>query len=384
MLIDIGSGSVGVALIECDEDFKKPLILYTHREDIRFGKEKNAETLIHSLKEALLAATLEFSGEGNKILREHNPHATIDHIDVLYASPWSEVVTRAISFEKKDPFKLTQRFIDNIITEALKAADATRFEQSLFDIAKLTVVNKEVAELTINGYVIHDYIGKEATELRIELMSELVPEVVREALTETERNLSVHAKLNERTFMHAFADACGRLYPNDRVLAIDVTGEAVECAIVERGFIHESKTMLFGIHTFYRHIAAALNTVEDEVRMHIADYVSGTTHDDVSMVIMSVRAEFLSVLEKLFTATAEKQTLPSTVLLVTEPEMSVFLSTLLEESYHSYRSDAHVTTLTTEALTFIEYADNTVHDVPLSIGASFFHTTHKKQTPSDD
>lgn len=380
LLVDIGSGSIGVAVVESDSSQDAPLILYTHRERIRITRKKTQDELVRTLREALLSATLELSSNGMKALAAHDPHGRIDHIDVLYASPWSEVITRIIAIEHKETFKATPEFVDALIVEALSQSGSSEHEQTIFESTGQVVIHRATIDSSVNGYPVHAFTGQDATELRLAYMSELVPSAVRDTLKEAEKNLSASAPLIERSFVAAAYCAARTLHTDERdALLIEVTGEATECAVIEDGVLYENFSTLFGSNSFYRLLSDRLGTLEQEAVSHVRDFIAQTTHEDVRDIIVELRQSYKEQLMKVFDSIRTSYALANDLILVLEPETAPFFATMIEEAYAACRSE-HVThMLDSEALQpLVLYASDAIPDHYLSIGAFFFHTKHRK------
>lgn len=375
IIIDIGSGSVGVAIIEVSAEQKKPLIIYTHRERIRVTSKKTEDEFIRALKEALLAATLELSSNGMKALHAHDHHARIETIHVLYASPWSEVVSRIIKVEKEEPLKATNALIETLVEEALKQARTDTHEDTIFTNAGLEVINTAIIDAKLNGYPVTDFLGQTCTSIELTHLSELAPKSVRDALRESEKHLLAHPIVTEHTFTATVTAVAKKIYPHTgSFIAIEVTGEATECAIVQHGVLYQNFYTLFGTHSFERALAKQLGTLEDEARAHITDYIFHTTRDDVTAAIQEVREIYKTELKRLLDIIRIHYVLPQDVVLTTEPNYKEFYMTLLEEVYSSYRNEYKFNILDYTLLApFVQYTDEAVEDQYLALIAFFFH-----------
>lgn len=375
IIIDIGSGSVGVAIIEIDSTQKKPLILYTHQERIRVTTRKTEEERIRTLKEALLAATLELSSNGMRALAEHDPRAHVESIHVLYAAPWSEVVSRIIKVEKEEPMKATDALIATLVEEALKQADTASNEVTIFAKTGLEVINKEIISGKLNGYSVTHFTGQSCISIEITHLSELAPKSVRDALRESEKNLLPHPQVTERTFTSANALVAQRLFPHTGdFITIEVTGEATECAVIRDGILYENFYTLFGAHSFERALAVRLGTIENEVRAHIRDYSIGASHEEVTTAVQETREIYKNECTLLLNRVKSKYVLPANIVVTIDPQYREFYRTLVEEIYSAVRSDYKIHTIDTEALaSCVEYAEYTEEDQYIAIIALFFH-----------
>ncbi len=375
VLLDIGSGSVGVAIIEEDPLEEKPLIIYTHRERIRVTQKRDPDEFIRILKEALLAVTLELASSGMRALKEHDPHARVYRRLVLYASPWSEAITRIIALEHEEPFMVTEQFVEKLIQDALEKAESSTHEKQIFEETGKTVIKRSIIASYINGYLIDHFTGQTATELKIAYMTELVPEIARTALNSIEKNIASHTHEEERTFIVAAYHAAHALFPHlQNTFIIDVTGEATECGVVEHGVLSENFSTTFGSQSVVRLIAQKLGTLEDEARSHIRDYEAQMIHTDAKDTITLVRETYKEELRRLLTNIQSAYLVPEHFVLVLNPETAAFFSTMIEEVVATLRGEYGIHLLDEQAVkSLVMYTDACRHDHYIAIGAAFFH-----------
>jgi len=378
LILDIGSGSVGVSIAEIDREEKKPLIIYTYRALLRVTSKKSQDEFIRTLKEALLEATLDFASNGMRLLAEHDQSARIDTIHVVYASPWSELVARHIHVEKDTPVRVTEDLIQKIIEEAEKQTATASHEQIIFESSGLSVINKDVVDAKLNGYPVHEFTGQHCVNIEVTLLSELVPQVVRDAMRESEKNLIAHAHVIEHTSAKLLTLSAKRIFnKTDDVLTVEITGEATECAVMKRGVVYENFFTLFGMHTFERNLANALGTIPDEARSHLKDYATNTSHSEVDSAIQLVRTRYKTELLTLLQSIETKYALPSHVVLLVDPLYREMYSTLIEEIYSSQKSDYKFFVIDDILLDqFVEYSNDIEHDQYAALSTLFFHTTN--------
>jgi hypothetical protein len=378
LILDIGSGSVGVSIAEVDRGEKKPLIIYTYRALLRVAKKKSQDEFIRILKEALLEATLDFSSNGMKRLAEHDSSGHIDTIHVVYASPWSELVARHIHVEKDEPMRVTDDLIQTIVQEAEKQAASATHEMAIFETSGLSVIKKDVVDAKLNGYPVHEFTGQKCVSIEVTLLAELVPQIVRDAMSESEKNLIAHAHVIEHTSAKILAHGSQKMYADaEDILTIEITGEATECAVMKHGVVYENFFTLFGTHTFERELASSLGTIPDEARSHLKDYASNTSHEEVEGAVQTIRTTYKEELKTLLHSIESKYALPQRVLMLVDPLYREMYSTLVEEVYALMKADYKFFTVDDQLLDqFVEYGDDIEHDQYAALAALFFHTEH--------
>ncbi len=378
LVLDIGSGSVGVSIAEIERGEKKPLIIYTYRALLRVVKKKSHDEFIRVLKEALLEATLDFSSNGMKRLAEHDSQGSIDTIHVVYGSPWSELVARHIYVEKDEPIRVTDELIRTIVDQAEKQAATAAHEMTIFEDSGLLVIKKDIVDVKLNGYSVHEFIGQKCISIELTLLAELVPQTVRDAMQESEKNLLAHAHVSEHTSAKILAHCSRKIYANtDDTLVVEISGEATECAIVKQGVVYENFFTLFGMHTFERQLANTLGTIPEEARSHLRDYATNTSHQEVETAVQTIRTSYKEDFLKLLLSVESKYTLPQRIVVRIDPLYREMYCTLIEEIYSSLKTDYKFFAIDDQLVDqFVEYADDVEHDEPAALAALFFHTEH--------
>lgn len=376
IVVDIGSGSVGVGVIETDTTHLHPLIVYAHRERIRNPKDHSPEEYIRILKEALLAATLELSTNGMKILREHAPGAKVESIKVLYAAPWAELATRVIKLEKEEPMHATKDIVDTLVKEALAQADSAKHEEQIFEESGLEIIHEELINGRLNGYPVADFHGQECVSIEVAHLAELVPRAVRATLTEAGKNLLPHPTITERTFARVVVGVAHAVFPiTDSFVTIEMTGGGTEVVLVEDGTIRESVSVTTGAHAFEQEIASKLGTIDGEVRSHIRDYIAHTTREDVTAAITEAREAYKTVIGKLIADIETRYVIPSNLITIADPEYRDLFLTIAEEAFTVTAHEHTARTIDQQLLDpFVEYLDPSSKDQYLSMIALFFHT----------
>jgi hypothetical protein len=377
LVFDISSGSVGVAIVEENPSEKKPLIVYTYREPIRPAKGSSPELYLRTLKEALLAVTLEVTSAGMHALTAHG--GNIHTIRVLYAAPWSLIVSRTISLEKEEAFSATFGLVDTLVTQALTSAEAPLHEELIFERTGFEVVHQELTDAKLNGYAVTDFTGQQCVSIEVTHLSELVPQTVREAVKDAVRHLALHGEVTEHAFARASTHAVTHIFPHtDSFILVEFAGGATECVVVENGTVRESVSNVVGTHTFEQELAETLGTIREEVRGYLRDYTSQSTHDDITKAIQEARDGYKIVIGKLFAELRLKLVLPRNIITLAESEYSDLFLGMVEEEYAQHNTEYKVHALDNALMnSYVEYAEEVLPDHALAMIAIFFHTAQK-------
>ncbi len=89
-------------------------------------------------------------------------HGKFDDIICTIGEPWTTTVTRSIHMDRAEPFKLTQKIIDEMITR-----DRKSFEQTI--IGDIGLVQVSQPQIALNGYLTNDIIGQKPKSVDINI-----------------------------------------------------------------------------------------------------------------------------------------------------------------------------------------------------------------------
>ena len=101
VVIEIGSGSVLVAIVKSDQAATHPEVIWSKREHAPRRSESDLEMSAKGVMTALMNAILLIEGEGKKVLSLTATGATLNHIQVSISAPWSYTITKVINYTEE-------------------------------------------------------------------------------------------------------------------------------------------------------------------------------------------------------------------------------------------------------------------------------------------
>lgn len=104
-ILDIGSGSVGVAIVASDPLQKNPEIVWSHRERMLLRDTDTIEQSAKHITTALLNTILTLGSEGIRALRQHEKNSSIETMQVTISAPWSYTITKTVSYTHEEPLR---------------------------------------------------------------------------------------------------------------------------------------------------------------------------------------------------------------------------------------------------------------------------------------
>lgn len=372
VLIDIGSGSVGASLV-LERGEQLPHFLYQKR--VRMRAFNNEKDHLRSMREALLESTLELASRGIESVRAASLSPKVGEIRIVTTAPWARTRTLVFKTHEDAPFVVTQKHINAMLEEAEKQAALPEEDLKIYKELGLQIAHRTIVEHKLNGYRVNSILGKEAKDITLVELVELLPQVIGEVITEAERNLFPHVPRTEHARARVISGAIANLFPHTPdFLIIDASGEATEAALVHDNLLWETAFMPIGLFSLERLVAKELKTIPHEATGHFRDFAQSNKDKEVEEVMTGVGDSYAKALEELFSKLKASYAIPRTVFLLTNleylPFLQKFATRALENTVHgNLRVIPLDSKILKQAATGIEG-----EEVFLPLEAFFFHT----------
>lgn len=374
-LIDISSGSIGVAIVMSPIGEKLPKILYTHRNTMRITKhspEKQSD--VRRLHEALFSALLTLSQEGKQILTQHDANAVISKLYVTCSSPWSYTVARTVCLENDDPFKITNSIINDLIqsaeTEILNhLEEQTRIPDELF-----SIVERATVDITVNEYPVSQPLNLKGTSISLSHVSGIILQEILDAVHDVQEKLFPNTTLRAHTYMLVMYCVMRDVFPRlNSMCIIDVTAESTEFGVVEKGLLIENDAIPIGSTTFVRNIMATTNKPSVDIQSHMS-FVGDEAHLLTSDFEPHI-AEYEQALTELIVHIMSRRTIPQDIIITTHKPYEHFFAPLI---VRAFEQALHVqpNVLSIREGIIKEISNGADEDVYLALAARFFHKLH--------
>lgn len=376
-IIDVHSGSVGVAITHSEPFMKGPELLFAYREYIKIAENPDTATLIRALRHALFSAALQFSQEGLKALRAYDAHGSIEKLTLICGAPWASTVTRFIHVEDKEPFTITKEKMGSLIAEAERRDETEMSGSELLKELNVRVVERAVINTTVNGYPVDDPLGKRGTELSLAHISGLVPQAIVDAAEEIQDKILPHASRIVHTFALVLYCVVRDFYPEVRnALIIDISGEATEIAVMQEGTLMETCVFPFGTHTFLRILSRQIGSFPDEALAHLRDY-GDHTPENVKAAIDKTAEQYIQALNEAYTLLRERYALPHHIFLTTSKQLHSYFDSVIERASREHIGTHGTFVSLNTAMLKAQEGKYTTNDIFFYIEAHFFHKLHQ-------
>jgi cell division ATPase FtsA len=332
VLIDIASGTIGVAIVASETEQKIPLILYSKRTSLRITKHKaTIEEDLHRVREALLSALLILSQEGLQSLSAHNAKAKITKIYVTCTSPWSFTIARDVHYESDEPFKVNHTIISDLVHSAeeeivshIKSSPETEGED-------FEIVERATVDMTVNDYPVSHPLNLKGTILGLSHIAGLVPKDIMTSLHEVQDKLFPDTELRVHTYMLIMYCVMRDFFPRLQSLCIiNITGEATEFGIIENNLLIENTFVPYGSTTFVREIMEATGKPSSDIitNLQAHDDDSPLVEPDFSDQVESYKAKILEAVTHIRT----RRIFPSDVIITAHQPYEPIFKHMIEQA----------------------------------------------------
>ena len=370
VILDIGSGSIGAAIVESNPEQTLPTLIYRNQTSLRISAEAHD---IRRVREALLATALTLSQEGLAALRNHNPRAKITRILVTCGSPWSYTIARNVSYENDEPFKVTKNLIHDL-AETAEEEICTHIQESAPFSGDFTVVERATTDVAINDYVVNEPVGKTGTICSLSHMIGLVPKELLEALREVKDKLFPEAELAVHTYLLATYCVLRDLYPHTHAFTIiDVSGEATEFGVVENNLLSENKSLSQGSSTFIRGVMDETGSPASDIETLIA--TEGKNHiTERAELEKQVKSYVASVMESVQALTEHRALPRDTIITAHHPYEQLFKDMIRLALLEANKVEPNI--LAVEQNLLHEVLPHGTYSTHIALSARFFHKLH--------
>ena len=374
-IIDIGSSSVGVAVVASDPLQTDPEFIWVYREQVPPKRSDSIETAAKNITTALINAFLTLGADGVRALTAHEKGAQIEVLQVAISAPWSYTITKTVSCEQEEPFSITKTLVEDLITTAQKQALEAIDENDIMHKFGLQVIARATINISANGYNSEEPFGQEAKSLAVSHTSAISQQHLLDALTEGIEKVLPNTTLERYSFMLIFYCVLKKMAPDTKeVCLVDVTSEATELGIIRDGVLRYVTHAPFGIHTIARDIASLCKITFEEALA----YIEGATELDKTLK-PSVQEELQIILDtyddkmtELFMRTGDQLAIPRPLFIHTDTRTEQFFAEHIKKAAANATNAEHGVHLVTQKL----LGETTVDDTALLLSAHFFHKMH--------
>lgn len=268
LVLDIGSGSVGGAVVQMDKNRKaKTKILFSTRADMLYQQHGDREHAHDSMIRAL-ERVVSALGEVSV--------GRVDKVACFLAAPWHVSQSRTSTMERKVSFTFSKRF-----TSAIIDRETLAFQDAMHDAYRqhgdvVRVFEKRLTDVTLDGTSSLAPFGSKARSVVLSLFIAGAPEHLLHRIEYT-INRSFRAPVIFNTFVSAAYMAVRSALPTyEDFFIVNVGGSMTDIGTSKKSILHATATIPLGMHMIVRSVAE-----KSGVTLHEAESLISLTHKKV-------------------------------------------------------------------------------------------------------
>ncbi len=317
-LIDIGSGSVLVAIIKSDSTKSYPEIIWSKRE---YSPLRSDDTLTDSAKNvmtSLVSALMQLNSEGRKVFYDLTNQNRLPEAQVTIVAPWSYTITKNINYAKTEQYSLSKELIEELLRTAHQKVEEELQENEKINELGLSVITRSLIGLRANGYNLQTLNNQKTKSLQLVETSAIAQDYMIDALTKACDKVLPESKLYLYSFVLIYYYILKQLHTDtNEFCLVDITYEATELGVVRDGFLNYTTHTEIGSFTLARKIAKELKVPVAEAfgYLHQKDPISLLEQYPATKIeaIKDISLEYQRELASLFHETGDGLAIPKKI-----------------------------------------------------------------------
>ena len=355
-IFDIGTGSVGGALVKIPTDDKGlPTIIKSTRTEIKFRKNFEFGLFIEDM-----IGTLSNTAQSLYNMKAGAP----EEIFCVLASPWYLSETRIIKMSQKKPFIFSKHLASSLITKEVQTLMES-FKAKYGDLESLPeMIEQHTMSVALNGYNTRDPLGKKCNFIEMSMIISLSPKLCVDKMRETLSKIFHHTPVSFSSFTIATYFAVREKYiVPDSYLLLDISGEITDVGIVSKGVLKSSLSFPFGKKTFFDYICTKLEIELRDAKEIFKLYSEGTLSlehkNKIEPLFKSIENSWGEAFDQCIATLPRTLVLPNTIFLTADNDIRKWFASALEKDEHikSVINDNKCTVVTLEGPEFLNMCD---------------------------
>ncbi len=380
-IIDIGSGSVLVAVVASKDGAPSPTIIWSHREHAPLRNIDSFDQSAKAVMTALVNALLKFDVEGRRALCAYNKRSRVDQIQCSIAAPWSYTVTKSINYKQKEAFEINDSLIEELVRTATQKIEAELNENESASQLGLSIIARTTMDLLANGYRVKQPKGEKTNELRISHASVVTQQYLIDHIEDLQQKLFPSIEMHKLSYVLILHCVTQDIFKNafDSCL-VNITYEATEIGIVRDGTLQYATHTPFGSFSLAREIAditsvpllEAFQYLHGDTPYAFMDSLPAGQKSEVEQVIEAYTARIAD----LFHETGDDLSIPKQIFLHADLKSEPFFKDIIEKAAkRRLKSEPNIRLITPQLVQSLgvenDYAQK--EDTAMLVSIQFFH-----------
>ncbi len=338
LILDVRSGSVSALILDKSKAGATKLIL-ARRVRVPLLAVYDEHRLMQYVEQAI-----------SELLKEMRKQVTsLTEIHVCVSTPWVHSQAREVAYKPNHPFEINSKLISRLVAEEtdLYIADLSSAEGTTDNI----VIESEITESRLNGYVSKPSANKQIETLEMELFFSSIEGWVAKSIDRAIRGVYSTRDI----FFHSFAYLAiigTRMIISPSItnyLIINIGGEVSEIHLISEGVAKQSTSIPLGAHTISREISTQTGLEVGAARSMYEAYRDGRVSEqvkiDVELTINEVKLRWQTYIRNVLSKLATKYMLPSEIIIIGNPKTEEVVGSILQDpTFIELTSSREITT----------------------------------------
>lgn len=335
IIFDIGSSTVGCAVFGVKENGKTH-IYYSTRVSLVFQSHLQYDRFVKEM----LRGLIEVSEEVSRFLASPSNNLKVKTVSCSLSSIWYVSKTHFLSFNKKEAFLVSPRFVEKMLERI--EDHAKKEKSSLWQNKHLedpALIDKKLLSVDLNGYRTTKPFGKRATRIDLSLHLAFMSKIIRKYISEV---LDSHFRTNITFYsrvLSTYTVVRDCYAKTDRFLIIDVSGEVSDVTLVLQDVIQETVSFPIGVRTLMRLMAKKRNSTPQEalslMRMVTEKNIDLNKDSNEFKLVQEIGNEWGDMLNKALGRFTSTSPLPQQIFMTAPQDTSRWFKQLLELHFNS-------------------------------------------------
>ena len=385
VIVDVGSGSVLVAIVSSDPKKTYPEIIWSKREYTPFKQTAEISVGAKSIMTSIMNVLMSLDGEGRKVLAETLGKVDLECIQVTISAPWSYTVTKTISYQQDEEFTVSKTLVAELLeTAQRKVLEELKENEQIYKFG-LTLISRTTTDLIANGYLTKLTGKQKAKSLKLFQSNTIAQNNITETLVDSKGKILPKSDMHMYSFMLCFFYVMKDLYPTSTDFClVDITYEATEIGIVRDGILKYCTHIPYGSFSIAREISAITSVPLEEAYGYLSksniDHLFTKHSATQKNEIQKVFYEYQNRLVELFNETGDSLSIPKKIFLHGNLRSEPFFKKHISEAAGVATSSSHAVNAVSEKVLTEHYEKeaqtnikNSRNDTALLVSAQFFH-----------
>ncbi len=380
-IVDVGSGSVLVALVSSKINAPQPTIIWSHREHATLRNIDSLDQSAKAVTTALVNALLKFDVEGRRALHEYNKRSSVDEIQCSIAAPWSYTVTKSINYAQDEFFEITDSLITELVRTATQKIEAELAENESVSELGLAIITRTTMDLLANGYRVKQPTGEKTKELSISHATVVAQQYLIDHIEDLRHKIFPSVTIHTISYILILHCVVQDIFKDAfESCLVNITYEATEIGIVRDGTLRYTTHTPFGSFSLAREISditsvpllEAFNYLHSETPYAFMETLSETQKAEVEKVIEA----YIVRIADLFHETGDDLSIPKQLFLHADLRSEPFFKDIIEKAAkRRLKSDPVIRTITPQLVSDLGLNDpkNLQNDTAMLVSVQFFH-----------